>query len=54
MTVIILLIIGLVSSIIGSLIGVGGGIIVPTLVFIGANFDLLSGITTQTQLVYHL
>ncbi|MGW7889920.1 sulfite exporter TauE/SafE family protein [Staphylococcus xylosus] len=51
MTIIILLIIGLVSSIIGSLIGVGGGIIiVPTLVFIGTNFDLLSGITTQTAI----
>ena len=51
MAIIILLLIGVVSSIIGSLIGVVGGIIiVPTLVFIGANSDILSGITTQTAI----
>lgn len=51
MAIIVLIIIGLISSIIGSLIGVGGGIIiVPTLVFIGANSDILTGITIQTAI----
>lgn len=51
MAIIVLIIIGLISSIIGSLIGVGEGIIiVPTLVFIGANSDILTGITIQTAI----
>ncbi|MGX0145138.1 putative membrane protein YfcA [Staphylococcus saprophyticus] len=51
MAIIVLIIIGLISSIIGSLIGVGEGIIiVPTLVFIRANSDILTGITIQTTI----
>jgi len=45
---IFLFIIGLLGGMIGSLVGLGGGIIiVPSLLFIGSYTDLLSGLTTQ-------
>ncbi|GAA6825598.1 sulfite exporter TauE/SafE family protein [Helicobacter pylori] len=49
MAIVVLILIGMISAIIGSLIGIGGGIIiVPTLVYLGSKTDLLTGITTQT------
>ncbi|WP_436861058.1 sulfite exporter TauE/SafE family protein [Staphylococcus caeli] len=48
LTIILLVLIGGLSAIIGSLVGIGGGIIiVPTLVFLGVDNDLLHGITPQ-------
>ncbi|OEL03838.1 sulfite exporter TauE/SafE family protein [Staphylococcus casei] len=48
LTIVLLIIIGGLSAIIGSLVGIGGGIIiVPTLVYLGVDNDLLQGITPQ-------
>ena len=48
LTMILLVLIGLLSAVLGSLVGIGGGIIiVPTLVYLGVNHHLLHGITTQ-------
>lgn len=48
LTIIILILIGGLSAILGSLVGIGGGIIiVPTLVYLGVENDLLQGITPQ-------
>ena len=48
LTIIILILIGGLSAILGSLVGIGGGIIiVPTLVYLGVENDLLHGITPQ-------
>lgn len=48
MEFILLAVIGVVAAIVGSLIGLGGGIvIVPMLVFLGIQNDVLSGITPQ-------
>lgn len=48
LTVILLILIGGLSAILGSLVGIGGGIIiVPTLVYLGVDHDLLEGITPQ-------
>ena len=48
LTVILLILIGGLSAILGSLVGIGGGIIiVPTLVYLGVDNDLLEGITPQ-------
>lgn len=48
MEFILLAIIGVVAAIVGSLIGLGGGIvIVPLLLFLGIQFDVLTGITPQ-------
>ena len=46
-TIILLVLIGLFSAILGSLVGIGGGIIiVPTLVYL-VTHDVLHGITPQ-------
>ena len=46
LTIIILILIGGLSAVLGSLVGIGGGIIiVPTLVYLGVENDLLNGIT---------
>ncbi|MDU0451019.1 sulfite exporter TauE/SafE family protein [Staphylococcus chromogenes] len=51
MSIVLLIIIGLVSAIIGSLVGIGGGIIiVPTLIYFGMTQGLLHGITPQTAI----
>ena len=48
LTFIFLILIGLLSAVIGSLVGIGGGIIiVPTLVYLGVEHHLLHGITPQ-------
>ncbi|MGT9231373.1 sulfite exporter TauE/SafE family protein, partial [Enterococcus faecalis] len=48
LTIILLIIIGGLSAIIGSIVGIGGGIIiVPTLVYLGVDHNILHGITTQ-------
>lgn len=48
LTIIILILIGLGSSVLGALVGIGGGIIiVPALVFLGINLDLIEGMTPQ-------
>lgn len=48
LTIILLILIGGLSAILGSIVGIGGGIIiVPTLVYLGVNHHLLHGITTQ-------
>lgn len=47
--VIILVLIGLLSSILGSLVGIGGGVIVvPALMYFGLSLGLLPAITPQT------
>lgn len=49
MSFIILAIIGLLSGIIGALVGLGGGIIlVPMTLFLGVNLGLIDGITPQS------
>jgi uncharacterized protein len=49
MEYIILVIIGLLSGIVGALVGLGGGIIlVPATLFVGINLGLIDGITPQT------
>ena len=46
LTIILLVLIGGLSAILGSIVGIGGGIIiVPTLVYLGVNHHLLHGIT---------
>ena len=48
LTIFLLILIGLLSAVIGSLVGIGGGIIiVPTLVYLGVEHDVLNGITPQ-------
>ncbi|HJE01087.1 uncharacterized protein ACUW9N_000023 [Staphylococcus auricularis] len=48
LTIILLVLIGGLSAILGSLVGIGGGIIiVPTLVYLGVEHDLLNDITPQ-------
>ena len=48
LTIILLVLIGGLSAILGSIVGIGGGIIiVPTLVYLGVNHHLLHGITPQ-------
>ena len=48
LTILLLIIIGGLSAIIGSIVGIGGGIIiVPTLVYLGVDHSILHGITTQ-------
>lgn len=45
---VLLLIVGLIAGTIGSLVGLGGGIIiVPTLLFLGTNTSILSEVTPQ-------
>lgn len=47
-SILLLILIGALSAILGSLVGIGGGlIIVPTLVYLGVEHDLLHGITPQ-------
>lgn len=47
-SILLLILIGVLSAILGSLVGIGGGlIIVPTLVYLGVEHDLLEGITPQ-------
>lgn len=49
MEYIVLILIGLLSSIIGSLVGIGGGVIVvPALLFFGMTLGILPAITPQT------
>lgn len=51
MSIVILIIIGLLSAIIGSIVGIGGGIIiVPTLIFFGITQGILHHITPQTAI----
>ena len=48
LTIILLVLIGGLSAILGSIVGIGGGIIiVPTLVYLGVNHHILHGITPQ-------
>lgn len=48
MYILILILIGLAASIVGALVGLGGGVfIVPLLVFFGTELDLIDGITPQ-------
>ncbi|MCU5745929.1 sulfite exporter TauE/SafE family protein [Staphylococcus sp. SQ8-PEA] len=48
LTIICLILIGALSAILGSLVGIGGGIIiVPTLIYLGVDHHLLKGITPQ-------
>src|SRR5699024_5301449 len=48
LTIILLILIGGLSAILGSIVGIGGGIIiVPTLVYLGVENDFLQGITPQ-------
>ncbi len=48
LTIILLILIGGLSAILGSIVGIGGGIIVvPTLVYLGVNHHFLHVITTQ-------
>lgn len=51
MDIVLLLCIGIIASIIGSLIGIGGGvIIVPALIFLGNNLHILDGMTVQNAI----
>lgn len=46
--IVILIILGLFSSIIGAIVGIGGGIIiVPTLIYLGIDAGIIDGITPQ-------
>ncbi|PNZ98061.1 sulfite exporter TauE/SafE family protein [Staphylococcus massiliensis CCUG 55927] len=48
MSILILVLVGLLSAIIGALVGIGGGIIiVPTLIYFGMDMGILKGITPQ-------
>lgn len=48
MDIIILLFIGIIASIIGALIGIGGGvIIVPSLIFLGNSTNIIDGLSVQ-------
>lgn len=51
MSIILLLLTGLVAAVAGSLVGLGGGIIiVPMLIFLGIELNMLEGITPQTAI----
>lgn len=51
LSIIILILVGFLSAIIGSLVGIGGGIIiVPTLIYFGVTLNILGGITPQTAI----
>ena len=51
LTITLLVLIGGLSAIIGSIVGIGGGIIiVPTMVYLGVEHGLLHGITTQVAI----
>ncbi|MBA8772174.1 MULTISPECIES: TSUP family transporter [Staphylococcus] len=51
LSIIILILVGFLSAIIGSLVGIGGGIIiVPTLIYFGVTMNVLDGITPQTAI----
>ncbi|CAD7360346.1 MULTISPECIES: sulfite exporter TauE/SafE family protein [Staphylococcus] len=51
MSIVILILVGFLSAIIGSLVGIGGGIIiVPTLIYFGVTMNVLDGITPQTAI----
>ncbi|WP_340278795.1 sulfite exporter TauE/SafE family protein [Staphylococcus coagulans] len=51
LSIIILILVGFLSAIIGSLVGIGGGIIiVPTLIYFGVTMNVLEGITPQTAI----
>ncbi|MBT2831153.1 sulfite exporter TauE/SafE family protein [Staphylococcus coagulans] len=51
MSIIILILVGFLSAIIGSLVGIGGGIIiVPTLIYFGVTMNVLDEITPQTAI----
>ncbi|WP_281182855.1 sulfite exporter TauE/SafE family protein [Staphylococcus schleiferi] len=51
MSIVILILVGFLSAIIGSLVGIGGGIIiVPTLIYFGVTMNFLDGITPQTAI----
>ena len=46
--IVVLLIVGLIAGTFGSLVGLGGGIIiVPTLLFLGASTSLISEVSPQ-------
>ncbi|AKG73106.1 sulfite exporter TauE/SafE family protein [Salinicoccus halodurans] len=48
MDLILLLLIGIIASVIGALIGIGGGvIIVPSLIFLGNSTDIIEGMSVQ-------
>ena len=48
LSILLLILIGALSAILGSIVGIGGGIIiVPTLVYFGVEHHLLHGITPQ-------
>ncbi len=51
LTITLLVLIGGLSAIIGSIVGIGGGIIiVPTMVYLGVEHRLLHNITTQVAI----
>lgn len=51
MDIVLLLLIGIIASIIGSLIGIGGGvIIVPALIFLGNSLHILDEMTVQNAI----
>lgn len=51
LTITLLVLIGGLSAIIGSIVGIGGGIIiVPTMVYLGVEHGLLHNITTQVAI----
>ncbi len=51
LTITLLVLIGGLSAIIGSIVGIGGGIIiVPTMVYLGVEHGLLHSITTQVAI----
>ncbi|WP_411843398.1 sulfite exporter TauE/SafE family protein [Salinicoccus sp. HZC-1] len=51
MDIVLLLLIGIIASVIGSLIGIGGGvIIVPALIFLGNSTNILESMTVQNAI----
>lgn len=54
LSIIILILVGFLSAIIGSLVGIGGGIIiVPTLIYFGVTLNILGALHRKLQLVHH-